>query len=82
MNSIVKAAQRNGWVILEDNEQYQNRIEISGSTGNKYIVAQRKSNSQWSCGCFGFRRHRHCKHLDSMMPALLSITNKQIEEVS
>jgi hypothetical protein len=81
-NALVKAAKNNGWNLLEDNDQYKNRIEISGSSGNKYIVAQRKANGQWSCGCLGFRRHRHCKHLDAMLPALLAATNKQIEEAS
>jgi hypothetical protein len=76
MNALVKIAAANGWTLLEENEQYRNRIEISGSSGNRYVVAQRKANGQWSCGCFGFRRHRHCKHLDAMLPALIKATTK------
>lgn len=74
MSEIVK---HEAFKLLEENEQYKNRVQITGSTGNIYIVAQRKSNGQWSCGCFGFRRHRHCKHLDTMMPELIRLSEKK-----
>lgn len=69
-NALVKVAKSNGWDLLPDNDQYENRIQIYGSTGNPYVVAQRKANGQWSCGCRGWIRHRHCTHLDKMMPTL------------
>lgn len=35
--------------------------EVSGSKGNKYIVAR---NSQgWSCTCAGFQFRKQCKHV-------------------
>jgi len=80
--NLVKVAAANGWQVLEENEQWKNRLEISGSSGNRYIVAQHKKNGQWSCACLGFRRHRHCKHLDAMLPTLLKLetSKQQIEE--
>ena len=68
--SVAVIAKQQGWVLLPDNDNYTNRIEIVGSTGNVYIVAQTKKNGIWSCGCLGFRRHRHCKHLTTMLPLL------------
>lgn len=64
--AVVQKAKNNGWELLVDNDQWTNRIGIYGSTGNQYIVAQNKKNKNWSCGCLGFRRHRHCKHLSAM----------------
>lgn len=75
--ALTKIAENNGWDLLPDNDQYKNRIQISGSSGNLYVVAQTKKNGIWSCGCLGFRRHRHCKHLEAMLPALKAITKKQ-----
>jgi hypothetical protein len=51
-------------MLLQDNAQYTNRFKIrSSSSGDIYIVAQNKSGRWWSCGCFGWIRHKHCKHL-------------------
>ena len=41
------------------------RVEVDGSSGKKYIVAQR-ANGNWSCGCphWKFRRPvGGCKHI-------------------
>jgi hypothetical protein len=52
---------------LPDNANYTNRFEIkSESSDAKYIIAQHKTGRWWSCGCFGWIRHRHCKHLDTL----------------
>lgn len=75
--SLIKVVESNGWDVLPDNDQYKNRIQISGSSGNLYVVAQTKKNGIWSCGCLGFRRHRHCKHLTAMLPTLLEATKKE-----
>lgn len=53
--------------LLPDNKAYTNRFEIrSESSDRVYVVAQSKSGRWWSCGCFGFIRHRHCKHLSAL----------------
>lgn len=77
--ALAKIAAQNGWSILPDSDQYQHRIQISGSSGNLYIVAYRKSTNEWCCACLGWRRHRHCKHLDAMMPALESALKSKKE---
>ena len=52
---------------LPDNKCWTNRIQIKSETSNRlYIVAQNKSGRFWSCSCFGFLRHKHCKHLTTM----------------
>ena len=60
-----------GAVALEDNAQWTNRFQIrSESSSRLYTVAQRKSDGSWGCDCMGWKRHRHCKHLDRLQPAL------------
>jgi hypothetical protein len=54
-------------LLLPDNAQYTNRFKIkSQSSGDYYIVAQHKTKRWWSCGCFGWIRNGHCKHLDAL----------------
>ena len=58
--------------LLPDNAQYTHRMAIrSESSDREYVVAQRKANGQWSCGCPGFLRFRRCKHASLMFPPLL-----------
>lgn len=80
-NALAKVASNNGWMVMPDTDQYINRIQIAGSKGNLYIVSYRKATNQWCCECLGWRRHRHCKHLDAMVPTLeaaLSSAKKEI----
>lgn len=72
MNQLAKVAKEKGWELLEDTNSHQYRIQIAGSSGNLYIVSQTKLNKIWMCSCLGYRRHKHCKHLDAMRPALES----------
>jgi hypothetical protein len=66
--TIARAA---GGQALPDNEQWKHRIEIrSESSTRLYTVAQRKSSGEWGCSCMGWKRYRHCKHLDRMVPML------------
>ena len=52
---------------LPDNAQYTNRFEVKSETSNrKYTVAQNKSGRWWACGCSGWIRWKHCKHLRNM----------------
>lgn len=73
---IVHAVNAIGATLLEDNEQWQNRIQIkSASSTRLYIVAQRKSNGEWGCSCPGhiFYQYQPCKHLQAMLPLLESL---------
>lgn len=70
---VVAAAKQLGARLLPDNELWTNRMEIRSSTSSRlYIVAQNKKTLQWGCDCFGWKRHRHCHHLDTMVPVLES----------
>jgi hypothetical protein len=54
-------------IRLADNRGYTNRFEIRSETSDAiYVVAQSKSGRWWSCSCFGWIRHKHCKHLRAM----------------
>jgi hypothetical protein len=73
--SITKIAKELGLAVLPDNKTHTNRLEIASQSSDRiYIVAQRKTEGthkgQWECSCMGWIRHRHCKHLSSMMPTL------------
>jgi hypothetical protein len=54
-------------VRLADNSHFTNRFEIKSETSDRiYVVAQSKSGRWWSCSCFGWIRHKHCKHLEAL----------------
>lgn len=56
-----------GSIKLPDNAAYTNRFEIKSESSDRvYVIAQSKSGRWWSCGCFGFIRHKRCKHLDAL----------------
>jgi hypothetical protein len=72
---MLVVANKTGAALLPDNSVYENRMEIhSESSSRKYVVAQSKSNGNWSCSCMGWIRHRTCKHLKTMLPLLLTVT--------
>jgi hypothetical protein len=71
--AVVIAANNAGWEIEPDKGQWTNRIKIKSETSdNLYIVAQHKTRGDWGCSCFAWKRYRHCKHLDKMLPVLLT----------
>ena len=75
-NALSVIVERVGGVVLPDNQNYKNRFKIPNSDGTKmYTIAQTKLNGIWSCECLGFRRNRHCKHLNAMMPSLRALGN-------
>ncbi|HWY36779.1 MAG TPA: hypothetical protein VNX68_19190 [Nitrosopumilaceae archaeon] len=51
---------------LPDNDLWTNRIEITGSSGRVYIVAQNKAKRYWGCDCPGWKSRKNCKHLKQM----------------
>lgn len=80
MNEIQLYLKQNGYLVLEDNRDWKNRFEVkSYSSGNKYTIAQRKSDDTWGCGCKGWISNRHCKHLKDIAPLLANMPKpKQI----
>jgi hypothetical protein len=74
-NAIARIAQEFGTETLPDNKTHTNRMHIKSESSNRvYTVAQRKTHGdcygQWECSCMGWIRHRRCKHLRAMLPAL------------
>ncbi len=67
--------------VLPDNDQWTNRFEIRSETSNRvYILAQNKKKRHWSCSCPGWKRHRTCKHLASLLlPAYEKPLEVQVE---
>jgi hypothetical protein len=64
-------AKQVGATLLPDNERYTNRLGIRSSSSTRlYVVAQSRRTGQWSCSCPGWISHRHCKHLQVMLPGL------------
>lgn len=67
---------------LEETATHKHRFEInSASSDRMYVVSQRKSTGAWECGCRGWIRHRHCKHLDTLQPLLeAAAANEDVAE--
>ena len=54
-------------IALPDNDQWQFRFTIESESSDRlYTIAQHKTKKHWGCSCFGYRRFRKCKHLESM----------------
>jgi hypothetical protein len=76
---LIVVAKAAGATLLPDNAQWTNRMEIRSETSSRlYIVAQHKTNGSFACSCFGWKRHRNCKHLKAMTPQLIAsgVSNK------
>lgn len=56
------------------------RVEVVGSQGDKYTVAQ-KANGDWGCSCPRWIFHKapkvHCKHIQAMLAAYASADSYQ-----
>lgn len=58
---------------LEDTDQYTHRFQIkSTSSARMYVVAMKRWDDYWCCGCTGWTTHRKCKHLTKMQSALIT----------
>lgn len=54
-------------LILPDNDQWQFRFNVESESSNRlYVIAQHKKKKHWACSCPGWKRHRHCKHLQAI----------------
>jgi hypothetical protein len=54
-------------MLLPDNSQWRYRFHIESESSNRlYVVAQHKDKKHWACSCPGWKRHRHCKHLQAL----------------
>ena len=62
---VVARIQRNSLAQLPDNAQWEMRFEIRSESSNRlYIIARNKKSKKWGCSCPGYKRFRHCKHLN------------------
>lgn len=66
-------------VIIGEYRGWTNRLKIAGTSGLEYTVSMRVSDSAWGCSCPGWIFHRHCHHLDAMLPSLLEAFPGSIE---
>lgn len=70
MTALTKIEQDLGVNLLPDTKSHRYRMEVNSETSdNIYVVSQTVKSGLWMCSCFGFRRHRHCKHLRAIVPA-------------
>lgn len=54
-------------MVLPDNDQWQFRFNVKSKSSNRlYTIAQHKKRKHWGCSCPGWRRHRHCDHLNAL----------------
>lgn len=71
---VVAIATSIGSKLEPDNAQWTNRFVIKSSSSNReYVVAQRKSDGVWGCGCPGWRSRRWCKHITDLHQRLARI---------
>lgn len=64
---VVAIASAIGSKLEPDNKVWTNRFHIQSRTSNRtYVVAQRKTDGVWGCGCAGWRNRRWCKHIDEL----------------
>ena len=79
---VANIAAKIGSSVMPDNDQWTNRFTVKSSSSDKiYTVAQRRSDGTWGCDCWGWKRHRHCKHLVDILGRLsriptLSVNNE------
>lgn len=71
---IVSIASQIGSSLEPNNAAWTNRFRIESESSNRvYVVAQRRTDGTWGCGCPGWRHYRHCKHVDDLLARLRRI---------
>ena len=54
-------------MVLPDNDQWQFRFNIESESSHRlYTIAQHKKYKHWGCSCPGWKKNRHCKHLQAL----------------
>jgi hypothetical protein len=73
MSSLAIIAQRTGKIAIPgEHKGWTNRLQVHGSHGHIYTVSMRISDKVWGCSCPRWCTVRFCKHLDPMLPTLIS----------
>lgn len=73
---VLAIAKSIGSQLEPDNAAWTNRFVIeSTSSDRKYVVAQRKTDGVWGCGCPAWTRNRDrwCKHIAELNRRLRAI---------
>jgi hypothetical protein len=68
---VVAIASQIGSSLMPDNSGWTNRFTVESSSSDRtYVVAQRKSDGEWGCGCWQWKRTRQCKHVADILSRL------------
>jgi hypothetical protein len=71
---VEEIARQIGSTVMDDNAQWTNRFEIKSSSSTRvYVVAQRRTDGVWGCGCPGWRHYRRCKHTTDLLRRLAAL---------
>jgi hypothetical protein len=71
---VEEIARQIGSTLMPDNAVWTNRFTIqSTSSTREYVVAQRRTDGVWGCGCPGWRHYRRCKHTTDLLRRLANL---------
>jgi len=56
------------WMTWDKPESQFEKIEVSGSRGNTYVVRRSRATGEVSCSCPGFKWRGKCKHITKAFP--------------
>ena len=74
---VAQIAAQIGSSLMPDNAAWVNRFTVkSKSSSSVYVVAQRRSDGVWGCGCPGWRHHRRCHHVTDILRRLAAVADK------
>jgi len=76
-SEAARVAAQIGSSLLPDNAQWINRFTVQSHTSNAtYVVAQRRSDGVWGCGCKGWTHYRRCKHTADILRRLAAFAER------
>jgi hypothetical protein len=76
---VERIATQIGSTVLPDNERWVNRFTVkSTSSSSVYTVSQQRGKDRWECSCWGWKRHRHCKHVTDILSRLAKLPEDQL----